>query len=81
MGDTNLSADDGLAEVRHQPNKRGVPLVGDLREGRASRRHQHLPDAVLERPDRRVVHPQERLVDAKPELTMYNHRAHRISGA
>lgn len=57
----NLGADDRLAEVGHEPDERRVPLVGDLGEGCASRRHEHLPDAVLERPDGGVVHPKERL--------------------
>lgn len=57
----NLCADDRLPEVGHEADQGRVPLVGDLGEGRAPRGHEHLPDAVLERPDRRVVHPQERL--------------------
>lgn len=54
---SNLGADDSLAEVGHEADECGVPLVGDLGEGRASRGHEDLPDAVLERPDRRVIHP------------------------
>lgn len=61
VNDGHLGADDRLSEVGHEANKSGVPLVGDLGEGGASRRHEHLPDAILERSDRRVVHPQERL--------------------
>lgn len=57
----HLGANDSLSEVGHETDQRRVPLVGDLGERRASRRHQHLTDTVLERPDRRIVHSQEGL--------------------
>lgn len=59
---SNLCTDDGFAEVGHEADQRRVPLVRDLRESGATRGHQHLPDAVFERPDGSVVHPQKRLV-------------------
>ena len=56
-----LRADDSFPEVSHEPDQGRVPLVSDLGERCASRGHEHLPDAVLEGPDRRIVHPQEGL--------------------
>ena len=54
-----LGVDSGLSVVGHQPNEGCVPLVGNLGEGGASTAHQHLPDAVLERLESLIIHPQE----------------------
>eukprot|EP00964_Phaeocystis_antarctica_P078146 scaffold48598_cov65-Phaeocystis_antarctica.AAC.1 len=56
-----LRRDGGLAEVGHHADERRVPLVDDLGEGRAARRHEHLPHAVLELAQRDVVDAQEGL--------------------
>mmetsp|Transcript_19227 Transcript_19227/g.59289 ORF Transcript_19227/g.59289 Transcript_19227/m.59289 type:complete len:634 (-) Transcript_19227:308-2209(-) len=56
-----LGVDDGLAEVGHEPDERGVPLVGDLRKSRRARRHQDLAHAVLERAKRLLVDAQKGL--------------------
>ena len=38
----HLGVDDGLAEVGHEADEGGVPLVGDLGEGRLAGGHEHL---------------------------------------
>lgn len=38
----------GLAEVRHETNECGVPLVHDLRESRRARGHEDLAYAIVE---------------------------------
>lgn len=56
--------DNSLTVVSHQPNESGVPLVDDLGEGRRTRAHQHLSDAVVERLDAVVGHTKESLGSA-----------------
>ena len=49
-----------------------VPLVGHLGERGGARRHEHLPDAVLKRLQRLIVHAQERLPRrAHPESALW----------
>eukprot|EP00906_Rhabdomonas_costata_P036699 RCo051448 len=56
-----LGVHRGLAEVRHQADQDGVPLVDDLSERGSPGGHQDLPHAVLELLHAVVVHPQEGL--------------------
>ena len=43
-----LRVHDGLAEVRHQPDERRVPLVRDFCKGGRAGRHEHLSYPILE---------------------------------
>lgn len=61
VGDPKLTTKQGILVGTCSASAHRVPLVGDLGERCGAGRHEHLPDAVLKRLERLVVHAQERL--------------------